>query len=145
MKISKKGIEFIIKEEGEILTAYICPAGVWTIGVGHTGADVKPEMKITKEQSRELLKSDLVRFESSVNRNVKVNLTQNKFDALVSFAFNVGTGNFETSTLLKKINTSAPIEEIEEQFRRWIHAGKKVLPGLKARREREIKLYKGEC
>lgn len=144
MKISEKGIEFIIKEEGEVLTAYICPAGVLTIGVGHTGKDVKSGMKISKEQSRELLKNDLIRFESSVNRNIKVNLTQNKFDALVSFAFNVGTGNFETSTLLKKINTSAPIEEIEEQFRRWIHAGKKVLPGLKARREREIKLYKGE-
>lgn len=118
MKISEKGIEFIIKEEGEVLTAYICPAGVWTIGVGHTGKDVNPGMKISKEQSRELLKSDLVRFENSVNRSVKVNLAQNKFDALVSFAFNVGTGAFETSTLLKKINVSAPIGEIEEQFRR---------------------------
>ena len=144
MKISEKGIEFIIKEEGEVLTAYLCPAKVLTIGVGHTGKDVKPGMKISKEQSRELLKSDLVRFENSVNRSVKVNFAQNQFDALVSFAFNVGTGAFETSTLLKKINASAPIDEIEEQFRRWIHAGKKVSLGLKARREREIKLYKGE-
>lgn len=145
MKISEKGIEFIIKEEGEILTAYICPAGVLTVGVGHTGKDVKAGMKITKEQSRELLKSDLVRFENSVNRSVKVNLTQNQFDALVSFAFNVGTGAFETSTLLKKINTSASIGEIEEQFRRWNRGGGKILPVLKVRREREIKLYKGEC
>lgn len=145
MKISEKGIEFIIKEEGEVLTAYICPAGVWTIGVGHTGKDVNPGMKISKEQSRELLKSDLVRFENSVSRSVKVNLTQNQFDALVSFAFNVGTGAFETSTLLKKINSSAPIAEIEVEFRKWVYAGGKILPGLKARREREIKLYKGEC
>lgn len=144
MKISEKGIEFIIKEEGEVLTAYLCPAKVLTIGVGHTGKDVKPGMKISKERSRELLKSDLVRFENSVNRSVKVNLAQNQFDALVSFAFNVGSGAFETSTLLKKINASAPIEEIEEQFRRWNRGGGKILPVLKARREREIKLYKGE-
>ena len=109
MKISEKGLEFIIKEEGEVLTTYTCPAGVWTIGVGHTGKDVKAGMKITKEQSREFLKNDLIRFENSVNRSVKVNLPQNQFDALVSFAFNVGTGAFETSTLLNKINVSAPI------------------------------------
>lgn len=145
MKISEKGIEFIIKEEGEVLTAYTCPAGVLTIGIGHTGKDVKEGMKITKEQSRELLKNDLIRFENSVNRSVKVNLAQNQFDALVSFAFNVGTGAFEASTLLKKINASASVEEIEEQFRRWNRGGGKILPVLKARREREIKLYKGEC
>lgn len=144
MKLSEKGIEFLIKEEGEVLIAYLCPAGVLTIGIGHTGKDVKPGMKISKEQSRELLKSDLIRFENSVNRSVKVNLAQNQFDALVSFAFNVGTGAFETSTLLKKINVSASIGEIEEQFRRWNRGGGKILPVLKARREREIKLYKGE-
>ena len=145
MRISEKGIEFIMREEGEILTAYLCPAKIWTIGVGHTGKDVKKGMKITKEQSRELLKNDLIRFENSVNRSVKVNLTQNKFDALVSFAFNVGSGAFETSTLLKKINASAPIGEIEEQFRRWNKGGGKILSVLRSRREREIKLYKGEC
>lgn len=91
MKISEKGIEFIIKEEGEVLTAYTCPAGVLTIGIGHTGKDVKEGMKITKEQSRELLKNDLIRFENSVSRSVKVNLTQNQFDALVSFAFKTGS------------------------------------------------------
>ncbi|WP_462351566.1 lysozyme [Fusobacterium varium] len=144
MKISEKGIEFIIKEEGEILEAYICPAGVLTIGVGHTGKDVKSGMKITKEKSREFLKNDLIKFENSVNRSVKVSLTQNQFDALVSFVFNVGTGAFETSTLLKKINASASIGEIEEQFRRWNRGGGKILPILVGRREREIKLYKGE-
>lgn len=66
MKISEKGIEFIIKEEGEVLTAYLCPAKVWTIGVGHTGKDVKKGMKITKEQSRGFLKSDIKRFEDKV-------------------------------------------------------------------------------
>lgn len=66
MKISEKGIEFIIKEEGEVLHAYRCQAGVWTIGVGHTGG-VTPDMRITRVQSRELLKSDLRRFEKAVN------------------------------------------------------------------------------
>lgn len=144
MKISEKGIEFIIKEEGEVLTAYTCPAGVLTIGIGHTGKDVKEGMKITKEQSRELLKNDLIRFENSVSRSVKVNLTQNQFDALVSFAFNVGEGAFSKSALVNKINSSAPIREIEAQFRRWIYGGGKVLQVLQGRREREIKLYKGE-
>lgn len=144
MKISEKGIEFIIKEEGEILTAYICPAGVWTIGVGHTGKDIKKGMKITKEQSRELLKSDLSRFEDIVNKSIRAPLKQYEFDALVSFAFNIGEGAFSKSALVNKINSSAFLKEIEAQFRRWIYGGGKILPGLKARREREIKLYKGE-
>lgn len=144
MKISEKGIEFIIKEEGEVLTAYICPAGVWTIGVGHTGSDVKPNMVITKEKSRELLKSDLSRFEKAVNTYITEELKQCEFDALTSFSFNIGVGNFSKSTLVRKINGKAPIAEIEKEFRKWVYAGGKILPGLKARREREIKLYKGE-
>lgn len=144
MKISEKGIEFIIKEEGEVLTAYLCPAKVWTIGVGHTGKDVKKGMKITKEQSRGFLKSDIKRFEDIVNKSIRIPLKQCEFDALVSFSFNVGEGAFSKSTLVNKINSSAPIREIEAQFRRWIYGGGKVLPVLQGRREREIKLYKGE-
>lgn len=144
MKISEKGIEFIIKEEGEVLTAYKCPAGVWTIGVGHTGKDVKKSMKITKEQSRGFLKTDIKRFEDIVNKSIKVPLKQYEFDALISFAFNVGEGAFSKSALVNKINSSAPVKEIEEQFRRWIYGGGKILPVLQGRREREIKLYKGE-
>lgn len=144
MKISEKGIEFIIKEEGEVLTAYKCPAGVWTIGVGHTGKDVKKSMKITKEQSRGFLKTDIKRFEDIVNKSIKVPLKQYEFDALISFAFNVGEGAFSKSALVNKINSSASLKEIETQFRRWIYGGGKVLPVLQSRREREIKLYKGE-
>lgn len=141
MEISKQGIEFIIKEEGEILHAYKCQAGVWTIGVGHTGKDVIPGMKITKERSRELLKLDLKRFENVVNRNICVPITQNKFDSLVSFAFNVGVKAFKNSTLVRKINSKANIEEIKNEFRKWKRGGGKVLPVLVARREREIKLF----
>lgn len=144
MKISEKGIEFIIKEEGEVLTAYICPAKVWTIGVGHTGKDIKKGMKITKEESREFLKSDIKRFEDIVNKSIRLSLKQYEFDALLSFAFNVGEGAFSKSTLVGKINAKVSILEIEKEFRRWVYAGGKMLPGLKARREREIKLYKGE-
>ena len=71
-------------------------------------------------------------------------MKQCEFDALVSFAFNVGVENFSKSTLVRKINATAPIAEIEEQFRRCIYGGGKILPVLQGRREREIKLYKGE-
>lgn len=144
MKMSEEGIDFLIKEEGEVLHTYKCQAGVLTIGVGHTGKDVKPNMTITKEQSRSLLKSDLKHFESTVNKNVRVSLKQCQFDALVSFTFNVGSHAFKNSTLLKKINSNFPASEIEAEFRKWRRGGGKILPVLVARREREIKLYKGE-
>ena len=143
METSNKGIEFIIKEEGEVLHAYRCQAGMWTIGVGHTGG-VTPDMKITKEQSRQLLKADLCRFEKAVNETIKHPLLQHQFDALVSFAFNVGTQAFKNSTLAKKINANAPYNEIREQFLRWNKAGGRVLAGLTSRRKREAKLYYGE-
>lgn len=141
MKISEKGINFLIQEEGERLKAYKCAAGVWTIGVGHTGPDVREGMVITKEKSRELLKLDLSRFEKAIDTYIKVPLEQYQFDALVSLAFNIGVGNFSKSTLVKKINANAPIEEIEFQFKQWRLAGGK--PILLPRREREAKLYRG--
>ena len=144
MKISEKGINFIINEEGEKLKAYICPAGVLTIGVGHTGKDVVPGMIITKERSRELLKNDLKHFENAVETFVKIPLKQHEYDSLISFAFNVGAGAFKKSTLLKKINALAPMIEIEAEFRKWVRGGGKVLPVLQKRREREIKFFKGE-
>lgn len=141
MKISEKGINFLIQEEGERLKAYKCAAGVWTIGIGHTGADVKEGMIITKEKSRELLKSDLSRFEKAVNTYIKVPLEQHQFDALVSLTFNIGVGNFSKSTLVKKINVNASMEEIEFQFKQWKLARGK--PILLSRRKREAELYKG--
>ena len=141
MKMSERGIKFLIQEEGERLKAYKCAAGVWTIGVGHTGPDVKEGMIITKEKSRELLKADLNRFEKAVNTYIKVPLEQHQFDALVSLAFNIGVGNFSKSTLVKKINANATIEEIEFQFKQWKLAGGK--PILLPRRKREAGLYRG--
>lgn len=144
MRTSDRGIEFIKDEEGCVLKTYKCQAGVLTIGIGHTGKDVLPNMIITLERAIELLKLDLRRFEDAVNKIIKVELNQCQFDALVSFAFNVGVNAFSNSTLAKKINAKAPITEIETEFRKWRRGGGKVLPVLVARREREIKLFKEE-
>ena len=139
MKTSKNGINLIKTYEGCRLTAYKCPAGVWTIGYGHT-AGVKQGDKITQLQADTLLAVDLQKFEYSVNKAVKKPITQNEFDALVSFAFNVGIGNFEKSTLLRLINMGQ-FELASKQFERWISAGGKPLTGLKKRRLAEKTLF----
>lgn len=145
MKISDKGIEFLIKEEGGIkLKAYKCQAGIWTIGVGHTGKDVKEGKEITKEKAIELLKGDLRRFENVVNKSIKYPIEQHKFDALLSLAFNIGCAAFSNSTVVKKINMGAKMCEVEEAWKMWRKGGGKVLPILVRRREREVKMYKGE-
>lgn len=142
MQTSKKGIEFIVKEEGLVLSSYLCPAGVLTIGVGHTGKDVKKGMTITKEKALELLENDLQKFENAVNKYVITDLKQHEFDALVSFAFNVGTQAFKNSTLLKRINNNEDTESIKREFYKWKYGGGKVLPVLVARRKREYLLFK---
>ena len=103
LKTSQEGINLIKKFEGCRLTAYKCPAGVWTIGYGHTD-DVKKGQKITKAKAEEYLKNDLIKYEKGVERLVKVKLNQNQFNALISFAYNRGLGALKTSTLLKKLN-----------------------------------------
>jgi lysozyme len=122
MKISAKGIKLIKELEGNWLTAYQCPAGVWTIGVGHTGKvglkKICKGMKITDKQSTALLKSDIKSFEKAVNTYVLVKLTQNQFDALVSFAFNEGAGNLKKSTLLKMLN-DGDYTGASKEFLKW--------------------------
>lgn len=141
MKVSSKGRSLIREFEGCKLTSYRCPAGVWTVGVGHTGSDVKPGMKITEEQADELLRRDLIKFETLVEVMVKVPVTQGQFDALVSFAFNCGTGNLAKSTLLKRVNAK-DFDEAANEFPKWNRAGGKVLPGLTRRRLAEQQLFK---
>lgn len=140
MKISNDGINLIKNFEGCRLTAYRCPAGVWTIGYGHTGKDVKEGLKITKEQAEELLKKDLKSFELSVNNCIKIPLTQGQFDALVSFSYNVGTGALRNSTLLKLLN-QGKIESAAKEFDKWVNAGGKKLSGLVKRRKAEKELF----
>lgn len=144
MRISENGIEFIRQLEGEKLTAYPDIVGIWTIGVGHTGfVDGKPVargMAITKEKSKELLTADLKRFESAVNDAVKVTLTQNQFDALVSLAFNIGEGAFARSTLVNKLNAGDK-KGAAEQFLVWKNAGGRVSQGLLNRRQEEKAIF----
>ena len=139
MKTSKKGIELIKKYEGLKLKAYKCPAGVWTIGYGHT-KNVKQGDVITEVQAEILLIYDLNDFENCIKKNVRIPLTQNQFDALVSFCFNVGCGNFLKSTLLKKLN-EGKIAEAAKEFLKWNKADGKELAGLTKRRQEEMELF----
>jgi lysozyme len=140
MKISIELRNKIKQEEGLRLTSYLCPSKVWTIGWGHT-LTAKPGMTITKEQAESLLSKDIARFEDAVNSYVKVPLNQNQFDALVSFVYNVGAGNFLQSTLLKVLNQKN-YDQASKEFLRWNKgSGGKVLSGLVTRRANESKLF----
>ena len=139
-KTSQTGIDLIKQYEGLRLTAYKCAAGVWTIGYGHTEG-VTGAMIITEETANELLERDLAKFEAGVAELVRVEINQNQFDALVSFAFNVGLANLAKSTLLKKINGLRPVGECQAEFLRWNKAGGKVLAGLTKRRNAEAYLF----
>lgn len=118
------------------LEAYLCPAGVWTIGWGSTGSHVYKGLTITQEEADQLFIEDCKRFVESVNSSVKVPLTQYEFDALVTFAYNVGCGNFESSTLLKKLNIGN-YQGASDEFLRWNKSKGRVLKGLTYRRQSE--------
>lgn len=139
MNISETGIQLIKKFEGCSLNAYKCPAGIWTIGYGHT-LGVKEGQTITKEQAEIFLKQDIRSFELTVNNLVNVPLNQGQFDALVSFCYNLGSGNLKNSTLLKLLNKKNYIGAAE-QFDRWVYASGKKLPGLVKRRTAEKELF----
>lgn len=141
MTTSNRGKELIKKFEGLKLKVYKCPAGIWTVGYGHTGSDVYPGLTINAETAGKLLDEDLRKFERAVDRLVKVSLRQSQFDALVSFTYNLGEGNLEKSTLLRKVNTNPGDPAIANEFLRWDKAGGKVLAGLTERRKAEAELY----
>lgn len=144
--ISKKGLDLIKKYEGLRLEAYKDSAGILTIGYGHTKT-VKPGMVINQDMANLLLKTDVMDAETAVRDLVNIELTQNQFDALVSFVFNVGRRNFERSTLLKKLN-DGKILEAGEEFMKWTKArqpgGLRELPGLVKRRAEEKVLFLSE-
>ena len=139
MKTSNKGIDLIKKHEGFRPKAYRCSANVLTIGFGHT-LNVKSTDVIDKAQAEAFLRQDVEFAEKEVNKH-NLNINQNQFDALVSFVFNIGVGNFARSTLLRKIKSNPNDQAIREEFERWIYAGGKVLPGLVRRRKEEADLY----
>lgn len=142
MNISENGLDLIRAFEGLLLTAYRCPAGVWTIGYGSTGPHVREGLSITEEYADDLLLDDLARFEAGVRLLVKVKIDQDEFDALCSLAFNIGLRNFKTSTALRKLN-AGDYAGAASAFRMWNKAGGKVLPGLVKRREAESRLFQG--
>jgi len=119
--------------------AYKCPAGVWTIGYGHTYA-VRPTDKIIQEQADKMLIGDLTEAENCINAVCRKELTQNQFDALVSFVFNVGCGAFRASTMLKYIN-AGKFTQAALEFPKWNKSVGKVLDGLTKRRESERLLF----
>lgn len=120
--------------EGLRLTAYKCPAGVWTIGYGHTGASVRQGLTITEQVADELLRADLEKFAREVNA-LKLPLTKEcQFDAVVDFCYNLGTGKFKSSTLYKKILKNPKDTSIPSEFLLWVNAGGKKLDGLVNRR-----------
>ncbi len=140
MKVSDEGIEMIKRFEGCKLVGYLDSVGVATVGVGHTGPKVYEGMHITQEEADELLRHDLEWVEKCINQHVTVELTQNEFDALASFVFNLGCGAFRKSTLLKKLN-HGDRSGASREFHKWNHAGHKVLAGLTRRREAEAERF----
>ena len=140
MNVSENGIKLIKQFEGLRTQAYKpTPNDVWTIGYGHTHG-VKKGDTITMEKATEYLKQDIQVYENAINTLVKVQLTQNQFDALVSFVFNIGVGAFKNSTMLKFLNANH-IPLAAGQFDRWNKQKGVVLEGLTARRKAEKELF----
>lgn len=136
---STTGIELIKRFEGLRLSAYLDAVRVPTIGYGHTKT-ARMGQKITAAQAEELLVKDLAVFEQAVNDLVAVDINQNEFDALVSFAFNVGAGALNRSTLLRVLNKGRR-QAAADEFLRWNRAGARVLAGLTRRRAAERTLF----
>ncbi|QNQ52574.1 lysozyme [Serratia liquefaciens] len=144
MQISNAGISLIKEFEGCRLKAYQDSVGVWTIGYGWThpvdGRKIGPGMVIDQATAERLLKCGLVQYEQGVNQLVKVIITQGQFDALVSFAYNLGLRSLSTSTLLRKLNAGDK-QGAADEFGKWVNAGGVRLNGLVKRREAERKLF----
>ena len=145
MNLSKTGLDLIKRFESFRAAPYLCSAGVPTIGYGTTiypnGIKVKlSDQKITQQLAETFLQHHVNAIEKDVSKLVKVTLTQNQFDALVSFAYNVGIGAFGDSTLLKLLN-AGDIDNASKQFERWNKAGGKVSNGLTRRRNAEKALF----
>ncbi len=141
MKISQDGINLIKRFEGCKLTAYRDSVGVWTIGYGHT-KNVKRGDVISEYQAELFLKQDLTNVERELNK-ISSLLTQRKYDALCSWVFNLGIGNFNSSTMKKYIMARRSDIDITDQLIRWHNAGGKPLLGLKRRRVAEANMWHG--
>lgn len=138
--INEKGLALVKDFEGCDLEAYLCPAGIWTIGYGHT-LSTEPGMSIDETEAESLLREDLRKAEEAVDQLVTVPINDNQFSALVSFTFNIGAGALQESTLLSLLNAGARSEIVANQLLRWNKAGGEALPGLTRRRQAERALF----
>jgi lysozyme len=150
MRLSESGYRALVREEGLRLTAYPDPgsgAAPWTIGIGSThyadGRAVKPGDTLTEDEAHVLAIWHVERVEAGIADVLLVSVSGNQWDALVSLAFNIGTGAFARSTLLKKLN-AGDYAGAAREFGRWVYASGKVLPGLVARRKRERELFESD-
>jgi len=145
MKVNAEGYALLKKFEGCVLKAYKCPAGVWTIGFGNTfyedGTKVKEGDVITQQRADELAKYIVEQFATSIRAMIKQPLNENQFSACVSLAYNIGTGGFKKSSVLRKLNANPTDPTIADSFRLWNKGGGVILKGLVRRREAEIALY----
>ncbi len=142
MNISEEGISLIKKFEGCKLEAYQDAVGVWTIGYGHT-KNVQEGQVIKQEEAESMLLHELLEYCDYVEKAVEVDLTQNQFDALVSWTYNLGPSNLNRSTMLKVVNANN-MGEVPTQIKRWNKAGGKVLDGLVRRRKAEALMFEGK-
>ena len=133
----------IVKEfEGLRLTAYQDSVGVWTIGYGHTGAEVKKGMTISQAQADSYLQSDLNKFANCVNTYITARINPNQVGALISWSYNVGCGNLQSSTLRRRMNAGeTPNTVAREELPKWVKAGGQTLPGLVRRRNAEVVFF----
>lgn len=143
-QFSDAGLALTRQFEGLRLEAYQDCAGVWTIGYGHTGADVISSKRISEFEAEALLRGDVKTAVACVNRVVTVPIRQNHFDALVDFCFNVGVQAFTRSSLLLTLNRGR-FEEAAAEFGKWVHAAGKVMPGLAKRRAAEAAMFRGHA
>lgn len=142
MKTSQAGIDLICRFEGFVSKPYLCPAGVWTVGYGSTRGVTRDTPPVTKEQAEEILRRDVESAEAAVMRLCPALKKQNRFDAIVSFTFNLGAGALQRSTLRQKINRKDHLD-VPPELMKWIYAGGRKLPGLVARRAAEGAMYGG--
>ena len=147
MKLTAEGLALIKEFEGFRARAYKCPAGIWTIGYGHTSNAGPPAvhegMVVSRDVADAILSNDVAVFASGIAKELKVELSGHQFSALVSFAYNVGLGNFRSSSVLRAVN-AGDTAAVPRRLQLWIKAGGKVLPGLVRRRAAEAELFVGE-
>ncbi|MCA3555315.1 lysozyme [Aestuariivirga sp.] len=147
MQVTDEGLALIRRFEGFRANAYRCPAGVWTIGYGHTSQAgppaVKPGMQLGEEEADRILKDDVRRFADEVGALLAREVSGAQFSALVSFAYNVGIPAFRSSSVLRAVNAGR-FHDVPARLRLWVKGGGRVLPGLERRRAAEAELFMSE-